>query len=107
MVDRFFYWNDVDWCRAIWEADYEVHCVHDSLIIHDEHKGGTRASRRQSLASIIDFHRGAYLYYRKWHVPHPLHPSHGVALVGLTLRGLLVLGSEQVRWLAQWGRRIA
>jgi N-acetylglucosaminyl-diphospho-decaprenol L-rhamnosyltransferase len=103
--ERYFvYWSDVDWCRAIWEAGYEVHCVPASVIVHDEHKGGTRASRQRSRAAIIDFHRGAYLYYRKWEAPNPLHPAHGLAAVGLTLRALLVLAHEQLRWARRPGR---
>lgn len=99
MDPRYFvYWNDVDWCRSIWEVGYEVHCVPQSVIIHDEHKGGTQGSRKRSRASIIDFHRGAYIYYRKWHVPYRWHPRHLIAVAGLTARAGLMLGLEQVRW---------
>jgi len=97
--ERYFvYWSDVDWCRAIWATDFAVHCTPDSVIIHDEHKGGTRADKQRSRAAIIDFHRGAYLYFRKWHVRRAWQPMHGVAIVGLTLRAALVLGAEQLRW---------
>lgn len=98
MDERLFYWNDVDWCRAFWAAGYEVHCVPASRIIHDEHKGGSRTGQRQSLKSIIAFHRGAYLYYRKWHVTHPWQPNHLAAIVGLSGRALVVLTVEQLRW---------
>jgi GT2 family glycosyltransferase len=96
---HFIYWDDVDWCRAIWEAGYEVHYVPHAVIIHDEHKGGSRAGRKQSLTSIIAFHRGAYLYYRKWHVRSAWSVAHGLALAGLTARAAVVLASEQLRWL--------
>lgn len=97
--ERYFcYWCDVDWCRAIWQAGYEVHCTPDSVIIHDEHKGGTRATKKRSRSAIVDFHRGAYLYYFKWHVPHAAHPLHLFALAGLAARGALVLASEQLLW---------
>lgn len=99
-MDRryFVYWNDVDWCRAIWAAGYEIHLNPEAVIIHDEHKGGTRAGRKRSLAMIVDFHHGAYVYYRKWHVRRFWHPNHLAAIVGLTLRAALVVASEQVRW---------
>lgn len=96
---HFIYWDDVDWCRAIWEAGYEVHYVPQATIVHDEHKGGSRAGRKQSLASIVAFHRGAYLYYRKWHVRSAWSPAHVVAVAGLTVRAAIVLASEQLRWL--------
>lgn len=96
----FVYWSDVDWCRAIWEAGYDVYCTPDSVIVHDEHKGGTRATKQRSRAAIIDFHRGAYLYFRKWHVRRAWHPMHGLAIVGLTLRAALVIATERRKWRA-------
>jgi N-acetylglucosaminyl-diphospho-decaprenol L-rhamnosyltransferase len=102
--ERLFYWNDVDWCRAIWEAGFEVHCVPASVIIHDEHNGGSRAGRKRSLRSIIDFHRGAYRYYRKWHARSPWSPANAAALVGLTVRAAVVLATEEVRWAIHLGR---
>jgi N-acetylglucosaminyl-diphospho-decaprenol L-rhamnosyltransferase len=97
--ERFFcYWSDVDWCRSFWEAGYAVHCVPASVIVHDEHKGGTRATKRRSRAAVVDFHRGAYLYYSKWHVRRAWHPNHLLALGGLVTRGALVLAAEQARW---------
>jgi GT2 family glycosyltransferase len=106
--ERYFvYWSDVDWCRAIWEAGYEIHCIPDSVITHDEHKGGTRASKQRSRAAIIDFHRGAYIYFRKWHVRRTWAPMHGVAIVGLTLRAALVLAAERVRWARRARRGVA
>jgi GT2 family glycosyltransferase len=102
--ERLFYWNDVDWCRAIWEAGFEVHCVPSSVIIHDEHNGGSRADHRQGRRSIVDFHQGAYRYYRKWHIRSPWSPAHAAALIGLTARALIVLASEEVRWAIRRGR---
>jgi N-acetylglucosaminyl-diphospho-decaprenol L-rhamnosyltransferase len=97
--ERFFcYWSDVDWCRAIWESGYQVHCVPESVIVHDEHKGGTRASKKLSRAAVVDFHRGAYLYYVKWHIQNTASMRHLLAIAGLTLRGLLVLAIEYIRW---------
>jgi GT2 family glycosyltransferase len=103
----FVYWSDVDWCRAIWESGYQVHCVPESVIVHDEHKGGTRADRRQSKAAVVDFHRGAYRYFRKWHAPRPWQPAGLLALAGLTARGLAVLVSEGIRWRLRSRRRAA
>ncbi|NTU79344.1 MAG: glycosyltransferase family 2 protein [Chloroflexales bacterium] len=97
--ERFFvYWSDVDWCRAIWEAGFEVHCTPESVIVHDEHKGGTHAGRKRSRAAIVDFHRGAYLYYSKWCVAAAWHPLHLAAMAGLAVRGALVMLLEDLLW---------
>jgi GT2 family glycosyltransferase len=97
--ERFFvYWSDVDWCRAIWEAGFEVHCEPASVIVHDEHKGGTRATKKRSHFAIVDFHRGAYLYYAKWHIARAWHLPHLLAIAGLALRGALVMAAEDLRW---------
>jgi GT2 family glycosyltransferase len=103
----FLYWNDVDWCRGIWEAGYEVHCVPQSVIVHDEHKGGTRAGWKRILTSTLDFHRGAYRYYRKWHVTQAWSPRHLAVIAALTLRAMLVLATEQVRWIAQRKKKLS
>jgi hypothetical protein len=97
--ERYFvYWSDVDWCRAFWEAGCEVHCVPQSVITHDEHKGGTRPGKKRNWATIKDFHRGAYIYFRKWHVRQSWHPGNLVAIVGLGARACLVMAVEHIRW---------
>jgi N-acetylglucosaminyl-diphospho-decaprenol L-rhamnosyltransferase len=108
MDERFFvYWSDVDWCRAMWAAGFEVWCVPDSVIVHDEHKGGTRPGRRRTWATIKDFHRGAYVYYRKWHVRRPWHPNHAAAAAGLAGRAVVVLAAEHLYWAVRPRRRSA
>lgn len=99
MDSRYFvYWCDVDWCRAIWGAGFEVHCVPDSQLIHDEHQGGRLVKKPRSWRMLVDFHKGAYRYYRKWHVRHWWEPLNIVAIVGLTLRTLTVAGWQHLLW---------
>ncbi|HEX4886154.1 MAG TPA: glycosyltransferase family 2 protein [Casimicrobiaceae bacterium] len=98
--ERFFlYWNDVDWCRAIASAGFEIHCVPDAAIVHDQHKGGTRAGLRRLVASTIDFHKGAYRYYRKWHLGSAWHPLSLAAAMLLSLRAAAVIAAETAAWL--------
>lgn len=104
MDERFFvYWSDVDWCRAIWSAGLAVHCLPKAVVIHDEHSGQVRQRRPRSWAAIRDFHLGSYRYFRKWYSPRHWHPFHGLALVGLAGRALLILATEHGGWhLRHW-----
>ena len=103
--ERYFvYWCDVDWCKAIWESGYEVHCTPESVIVHDEHKGGTRASKKRSRAAIVDFHRGAYLYYAKWHLTQAWRPAHLATILALSARAALVIAAEEASWWRSRGR---
>ena len=97
--ERFFlYWNDVDLCKAIWSAGFEVHCVPSSVIVHDQNKGGTRAGIVRLITSAVDFHKGAYRYYRKWHVRGRWNPLALVAAFALTLRAGVAIVAEGWRW---------
>ncbi|MCC7154067.1 MAG: glycosyltransferase family 2 protein [Bryobacterales bacterium] len=105
---RFFlYWNDVDWCRSIWASGFEIHCVPDSVLQHDQHRGGTRKGPKRLLLSTIDFHVGAYRYYRKWHIRSAWEPANAVAIGGLTARALFVIVAEELRWLFNKERKEA
>ena len=95
----FLYWNDVDLCKAIWHAGFEVHCVPDAVIVHDQHKGGNRTGFLRLLTSTVDFHKGAYRYYRKWHLRTLWNPITLVAVGALSLRALAAIVAEGVRWL--------
>ncbi len=95
--DFFVYWVDADWCARVKRAGFQIFAVPRSKIIHDENLKAKRRSRK-SARMIRDFHRGAYLYYRKNHASAPLHPMALVAWVGLTLRANLLIFSDGVRW---------
>lgn len=93
---RFFlYWNDVDWCRSIWASGFEIHCVPQAVLHHEEHHGGSRGSALRRLKTLANFHLGAYHYYRKWHVRKFWHPNHLLAIIGLTLRAAAVITVDQ------------
>ncbi len=100
--ERFFlYWNDVDLCKSIWKAGFEVHCVPSAAIVHDQHKGGTRAGLLRRFTSTIDFHKGAFRYYRKWHITGRWNPVALAAASALALRAGVSLAAEASRWLMQ------
>lgn len=94
--DFFVYWVDADWCARIRGGGWQIHVIPESLIIHDENLSGQRRSRR-STRMIIDFHRGAYLYYRKNHLGFIFNPMILVAIIGLALRASILIAWGYLR----------
>jgi N-acetylglucosaminyl-diphospho-decaprenol L-rhamnosyltransferase len=84
--ERFFvYWVDADWCARIRKGGWRVEAVPAAPIIHDENlKSGRRTKRRTRM--ILDFHRGAYTYYRTHHARGRFNPMGIAALVALSTR---------------------
>jgi N-acetylglucosaminyl-diphospho-decaprenol L-rhamnosyltransferase len=96
--DFFVYWVDADWCERINKAGWQVYAVPDSKIIHDENlKAGRRA--RKNYRMLIDFHRGAYLYFVKHHAKSPHHPKALIALIGLSSRAAFMIFVDYLRYL--------
>lgn len=86
--DYFVYWIDADWCRRVLKAGFCVSCVPTARVTHVEKN---KKGRRKRPRAIIDFHRGAYLYFRKHHTPSKWSPMRWVAMCGLSLRAGLHL----------------
>ena len=86
--DFFLFWEDADWCRRITRAGYGVWCVPAATVTHDE--GGTRDHGWRP-RTVIRFHRGAYLYWRKHQAPHPLNPARWAAAALLTGRAAVLI----------------
>ena len=86
--ERLSYHVDADYCRRIWDAGYQVYYLPAATVIHFDHKGGTMVTRRRRFKSIIEFHRGSYIYFRKHHprIKRFWHPMHFVAIAGLGAR---------------------
>jgi GT2 family glycosyltransferase len=62
MDDRFFmYWEDVDWCKRMWNRGWKVIYWPGVKIMH--HVGGSSESR--VVRSVVEFHRSALLYFNK------------------------------------------
>jgi GT2 family glycosyltransferase len=62
--ERFFlYWEDVDWCKRMWQKGWKVTYFPPADIQHNV--GGS--SDRNLIRSIFEFHKGAYLFFKKYH----------------------------------------
>lgn len=82
MDERFFmYWEDVDWCRRMWESGWRVVYYPGAKIIH--YVGGS--SNKRPVRSLYEFHKSCYKYLVKYSSV-PLSVLKPIALVGLTIR---------------------
>jgi GT2 family glycosyltransferase len=93
MDEAFFMFNeDVDWCRRMKTAGWEVVYVPDALVRHD-----IGASRRKVPARIIlERHRGMIHYFHKHHPTNPVLSFLADTLI--RLRGGLMLVANAVRF---------
>jgi len=100
--ERLSYHVDADYCKRIWDAGWEVYYLPKAMVIHFDHQGGTLTNRRRRFLSIVEFHRGSYLYFRKHQTKSSWHPLHFIVIIGLGLRFivslLLQLSKEIVRY---------
>lgn len=84
--ERLSYHVDADYCKRIWDAGWEVYYLPSATVIHFDHKGGTQVTRTRRFKSIVEFHRGSYIYFRKHQMTSPWHPMHFTVVIGLGLR---------------------
>lgn len=92
--ERLSYHVDADYCKRVWNAGWEVWYLPGATVIHLDHKGGTMVSRKRRIKSIIEFHRGSYIYFRKHQMKHPWHPMHAVVVGGLAVRFAISLALQ-------------
>ena len=91
---RLSYHVDADYCKRIANAGYKSYYLPTAVIVHLNHRGGTMVSFRRRVRSIVEFHRGSYIYYRK-HVQHsPWSPLQIVVIGGLFARFLFSLTAQ-------------
>lgn len=99
--ERLSYHVDADYCKRIWDAGWEVYYLPTATVVHFAHKGGTMVNLSRRFKSIIEFHRGSYIYFRKHQMKSPWHPMHFMVVIGLGLRFvaslLLQLSKELVK----------
>jgi GT2 family glycosyltransferase len=84
--ERFFYHIDADYCRRIWDAGWKVYYLPSASVVHLGHRGGSMVSIRRRVRSIVEFHRGSYIYFRKHDARSAWHPVHVLAVGGLSAR---------------------
>jgi GT2 family glycosyltransferase len=95
----FFAWEDADWCFRMRAAGWGVHCHHEPLAVHVE-GGSSERGWRSLWLTTVEFHRGAYRYYRKHMNARRWDPTHIVVATGLAVRSLLLLGGRSLAKIA-------
>ena len=91
---RLSYHVDADYCKRIADAGYECYYLPTAAVIHLDHKGGTMVSLRRRFRSLLEFHVGSYIFYRKHIQRSPWRPMHAVVAAGLSARFLLSLAAQ-------------
>lgn len=94
--DFFVYWCDADWCHRFKRAGWRVACVPASRVIHNENlKAKHRKGRRARM--IRDFHRGAWLYFRKNQLRRPWGPLGLLTYSALSTRSALLIAADEAQ----------
>jgi GT2 family glycosyltransferase len=94
MDPRYFvYWVDADWCFRIRRAGWAVHCVPAAKVVHLENlRTGHR--KRPRARMVVDFHMGAYRYYRDNVAKAWWSPMGLLAAAGLFTRAAAILAAN-------------
>ena len=101
---RLSYHVDADYCKRIADAGYKSYYLPTAAIIHLDHKGGTMVSLRRRFRSLVEFHVGSYIYYRKHVHKSAWAPMHLVVVLGLLVRFVLSVGAQAGAELASIAR---
>ncbi len=80
----FYYYEDMDLCRRIWQAGYTILYRPDATIIHLG--GQSTKTRFPPLAFMLDGQVTRYLYYYKYSGKQGIRRARRVALVSVALR---------------------
>lgn len=92
----FVYWCDADWCHRFKRAGWRIVCVPQSEVVHAENLQVGRLLKRRA-KMIIDFHRGAWLYFRKNQLRYRYGPLGLLTLIGLTTRAAALIAFDEWR----------
>jgi GT2 family glycosyltransferase len=84
--ERLSYHIDADYCKRIWDAGWGIYYLPSASVIHLNHKGGTMVTLMRRFQSVVEFHRGSYIYFCKHQMKSPWHPMHAFVIMGLGLR---------------------
>lgn len=87
MDEQFFmYWEDVDWCKRMWQKGWKVFYFPHAFVIH--HVGGS--SDKRPFRSKLEFHKSCYKYFIKY----PLWPgilNRSIFSIALSIRFFFLL----------------
>ena len=100
---RLSYHVDADYCKRIANAGYSCYYLPSATVIHFDHKGGTMVSLRRRFRSLVEFHLGSYIFYRKHIQQSPWAPMQIIVVVGIFSRFLLSLMAQafaELRYIA-------
>lgn len=100
----FYYYEDLDLCRRIWEAGYPILYVPDATITHLG--GQSTKSRFPALAFVLDSQVTRYLYYYKYHGRRGVRRARRIALGSTSLRWLGYTLKQVVRPTAAGRQRL-
>jgi GT2 family glycosyltransferase len=93
---RLSYHVDADYCKRIADAGYKCYYLPTATVIHFDHKGGTMVSLRRRFLSLVEFHVGSYIFYRKYLQRSPWSPTQIIVVVGILSRFLVSLAVQAV-----------
>jgi len=102
--ERLSYHVDADYCKRIDNLGYRAYYLPTATIIHFDHKGGTMVNRSRRFRSLIEFHRGSYIYYQKHLQKSVWSPMHALVILGLSARFVLSIASQITAELAASAR---
>jgi GT2 family glycosyltransferase len=85
---RLSYHVDADYCKRITDVGYKCYYLPTATIVHLNHRGGTMVSFRRRIRSVVEFHVGSYIYYRKHIQRSPWTPLQIFVIGGLFARFL-------------------
>lgn len=80
----FYYYEDMDLCRRIWQAGYAILYTPDATITHLG--GQSTKTRFPSLGFVLDSQVTRYLYYYKYSGKRGVRRARRIALVSVSLR---------------------
>jgi len=99
----FVYWVDADWCFRIRKDGWSVFCEPRAKVVHLENlRTGHRPRPRSRM--VIDFHRGAYRFYRTNYLRAWWTPLALLSAAGLTTRAIVILLANEAHRLLRAAR---
>ncbi len=63
--ERLSYHVDADYCKRVTDLGYQCYYLPDARVMHLNHRGGTMVTRRRRFRSVLEFHRGSYIFFQK------------------------------------------
>ena len=98
---RLSYHVDADYGKRTTNAGYNNWYLPTATVIHLNHKGGTMVHWRRRFRSVVEFHRGSYIYFQKHIRKTASLPMRIVVVAGLLFRFCVSLAIQALLELRQ------